>query len=1160
MFLMSIKGEEKRYRKYTQQAMHALRVLGSSPQPKNQKSTHSLNSSTMKFFFIHLSFLLIFLLVSFSGKSEIINVPAEVATIQIGINTADDGDTVLVAPGTYFENLVIDNKTIVLASHYILSGGDTTIISQTIIDGSDLGNVIQFRNVNKSTLIGFTITNGHTDVGNPGGNIYCFKSSPLIKNNIIKNGYAIGNAYWWYQKFGGGIFVENSSPIIIGNWIIENEAWDGGGGIFITNFSSPKIISNIIANNEAIGGAGISVGGQSHVLIKQNVIDNNRCQRFNGGGILMTYSFGIIENNTIVNNTAIEDFFPLENGEGSGIYLTNSIESGIIIRNNIIFNNEADIIGGVSCDTNSQIIFQHNNVSQNVGGNGSNYGNDCNPDVNSFSLDPDFVNFTSGIYTLNPNSPCVDTGLPDAIFNDPEDPNNLGMALFPAQGSLINDMGAFGGGFYMLDFDRDGLTDNQEINSNPATNPILADTDGDGALDSEELEIHETNPTIADSDNDGFNDGFEIEMYTDPKDETSFPILEKQMNYEILAQEARQLALQPFDSLVFYAVNELDPPIIPGVNSIGMVFQEALSIKTSNNFLDTLETYCFGRPRAGLDRTKVRIYVDKDNNGNYDLKSYSNAAPNYPPDLICPPIDTALLLAVGKFLAKLIIGHCRPDTASCPHLFDFGGAGYVRFSEYGGVFGASYRNSTSNVFSNEEEFPEFREFYYQIIDTTHSILLGKVDSKNFTGAVEYKLIPGFTSEMKVKASFFPRVLLASEEMGVVGFSSMFWKDQDSTITISNDEAHDSDLVIAGFDQNGDGIVDQIVEHRIINPDSTTHLITTNFDTLGNGEQVYFALENRDRNAMNYDTFPSAEYHLRSSYSIHILNSNVPLSLKIYESHTESEYEDNFAMEVVVQDLDLSPLDTIRVKHSTRAYNPKDTDNDSLTDELERLIGTCIDNEDTDGDGVSDYDELKDGTNPKTNIEVEASPTMVSIEPMTGITIQETITFTTLSNCTATLPILGIELMEDNMFSIVDTIGVLSECPYLIAEDGTFSVVVEFMASDSGKFSNTLIVILPDTTIQVPLMALTNLDKIENNKSVKVFPNPSKGNLTIYIEGWMGEIEMQIIDIQGRIIKQKTEFNARQQIFEFQINKIPKGSYFLELSNNKFHAIKKLIIQ
>ena len=60
------------------------------------------------------------LLLSFN-YATIINVPSDYETIQGGISAAQEGDTVLVEDGTYFENLILD-KDITLASHFIIDG------------------------------------------------------------------------------------------------------------------------------------------------------------------------------------------------------------------------------------------------------------------------------------------------------------------------------------------------------------------------------------------------------------------------------------------------------------------------------------------------------------------------------------------------------------------------------------------------------------------------------------------------------------------------------------------------------------------------------------------------------------------------------------------------------------------------------------------------------------------------------------------------------------------------------------------------------------------------------------------------------------------------------------------------------------------------------
>lgn len=69
------------------------------------------------------------------------------------------------------------------------------------------------------------------------------------------------------------------------------------------------------------------------------------------------------------------------------------------------------------------------------------------------------------------------------------------------------------------DADLDGLTNSEE--SAAGTNPLVADTDGDGIDDPTELNTTLTNPTKADSDGDGANDGAELAAGTDPLDGSS---------------------------------------------------------------------------------------------------------------------------------------------------------------------------------------------------------------------------------------------------------------------------------------------------------------------------------------------------------------------------------------------------------------------------------------------------------------------------------------------------------------------------------------------------------------------------------------------------------------------------------------------------------------
>jgi len=119
--------------------------------------------------------LFLFTTVSFGA---ILNVPEDYASIQVGINATTNGDTVLVEPGTYMENINYNGKNIVVGSLFLITS-DTSYISQTVIDGNQNGSVVTFENWEDSTavLTGFTITNGYSNHGSLSKNPSFYQNS-----------------------------------------------------------------------------------------------------------------------------------------------------------------------------------------------------------------------------------------------------------------------------------------------------------------------------------------------------------------------------------------------------------------------------------------------------------------------------------------------------------------------------------------------------------------------------------------------------------------------------------------------------------------------------------------------------------------------------------------------------------------------------------------------------------------------------------------------------------------------------------------------------------------------------------------------------------------------------------------------------------------------
>ena len=300
--------------------------------------------------------------------------------IQDCLDSCATGDTVLVGPSVYYENIVWPGtQGINLVSEF---GPDTTII-----DGDSIGRVIGMSTgTGPATLIsGFTIRNGYlTDTNDWGAGIYCENSSPAITNNVITgnriNGDACGGGIACLGNAsptitgnivtdngggvhdgvsGGGIAcADSSAPVIANNTITGNYATVSGGGIYCRNNSMPTIMSNVIADNATgacmcgwIGG-GIACDYGSAPIIKGNTITGNYANH--GGGIGYGNSEPLITGNDITGNTGYC---------GGGIYCH---QSSATISNNIICNDTADWRGGgIYCYECSPIITS-NIISENM--------------------------------------------------------------------------------------------------------------------------------------------------------------------------------------------------------------------------------------------------------------------------------------------------------------------------------------------------------------------------------------------------------------------------------------------------------------------------------------------------------------------------------------------------------------------------------------------------------------------------------------------------------------------------------------------------------------------------------------------------------------------------------------------------------------------------
>ncbi len=328
---------------------------------------------------------------AFDLSDGVVEVPGEVPTIQEAIDASSDGDTVLVAAGTYYENIEINGKYIALI------GADS---ATTILDGGNTNGVLSlgYDNGGVSLIKRFTIQNGNRSPGggivinhsnavldeliiqnnestNNGGAIIAWDWDGSLTNSIVQNNYSgnegalnISNGSDLTQS-GGGMSVESGCSVTMDNVeFYYNSSSFGSGGAFWCGGQIFAINCQFAGNSASWGGVGwISNNRDPEPMFINCNFRGNTAQSGNGGAFYIlqgtdvlfyncrflfntanTYGGAIIVqsgatpqiiNTTIAGNTAGQG--------GGGIYYDIQSSSVAKIENSIIWGNSPDMISFV---------------------------------------------------------------------------------------------------------------------------------------------------------------------------------------------------------------------------------------------------------------------------------------------------------------------------------------------------------------------------------------------------------------------------------------------------------------------------------------------------------------------------------------------------------------------------------------------------------------------------------------------------------------------------------------------------------------------------------------------------------------------------------------------------------------------------------------------
>jgi len=224
---------------------------------------------------------------------------------------------------------------------------------------------------------------------------------------------------------GGAIALWTSSPIIWNSTFTDNES-KYGGAIMCYIESNPLIYNNVFTGNmvQKDGGA-IMCWIDSDPPITYNLFYENTAGKYGGAIDLNDNCSPDITNNTIVDNVS---------DVGGGITVYGSCSPNI--RNTILWGNTAFegnqvCIRSDDCEPN----FYYSDIE---GGWEAFGGEPFTGDYdNNIDEDPVFIDPSSGDYRLvRDESPCINAGDPDPIYNNPDGTRNDMGAIWPSWWSV----------------------------------------------------------------------------------------------------------------------------------------------------------------------------------------------------------------------------------------------------------------------------------------------------------------------------------------------------------------------------------------------------------------------------------------------------------------------------------------------------------------------------------------------------------------------------------------------------------------------------------------------------------------------------------------------------------------------------------------------------
>lgn len=286
--------------------------------------------------------IVIFLSVSLFLGANILNVPAQYHYISLAVLAAEEGDTILVQPGTYSGIINFEGKGITITSTFMFTENEADI-HHTLLTGSySDASIVSFVNgeTSASILNGFTITNNSAPA--QGGAINIDAASPVLSNLRLINNQATS---------GGAVFANNADFAMYDCKINDNSGGDYGGAVYleesVLSMYGCELKNNFCGGDDVNGRAGAVFVSNSHLNCSHCNFRDNEAQA-HAGAVYLSYSGADFDRCEFTGNTA--------SGNVGAVYFYNSTHLNVF--NCTFYNNTGTDAGALR--------FFHNQTGEDV--------------------------------------------------------------------------------------------------------------------------------------------------------------------------------------------------------------------------------------------------------------------------------------------------------------------------------------------------------------------------------------------------------------------------------------------------------------------------------------------------------------------------------------------------------------------------------------------------------------------------------------------------------------------------------------------------------------------------------------------------------------------------------------------------------------------------